>query len=404
MQKEFEVVILGASGFTGRLVAEYLLKQYSLNKDLKWAIAGRNQSKLEGIRKELGNEEIPILVADSLDKEAMYKLASQTQVLCTTVGPYAKYGDLAVEACIANGTHYCDLTGEVQWIRKMIDTHYDAAKAAKVKITHCCGFDSVPSDMGVFFLQKEANEKYGAYCEEIKLGLKAAAGGMSGGTYASLSNVMEEAQKDKSIWKVLANPYGLNPAKEMSGPDGKDLRGVKYDEDFKSWKSPFIMAAINTKVVRRSHALKGYPYGKDFRYDEFTLTGDGFGGRMKGFGSIIPLAIMGAAKPGSFLKKVVDNRLPKPGEGPDKEKRENGFFNFSILGKLKDGKLIKGKVKGDRDPGYGSTSKMLGEAAVCLAKDELPDSFGVITPSVSMGNAFLKRLEANSGLTFEVRE
>ncbi|MEM8892359.1 MAG: saccharopine dehydrogenase NADP-binding domain-containing protein [Bacteroidota bacterium] len=400
--REFEVVILGASGFTGRLVAEYLLKQYGLNKDLKWAIAGRNEAKLEGIRKELGNEEIPIIVADSLDEAAMNALAARTKVLCTTVGPYAKFGDLAVAACVANGTHYCDLTGEVQWIRKMIDTHYEAAKAAKVKITHCCGFDSVPSDMGVYFLQQEAQKKFGAYCSQIKMGLRAISGGMSGGTYASLSNVMEEAQKDPSIGKVLVNPYGLNPAGEMSGPDRRDLRAVKYDDDFKSWKSPFIMAAINTKVVRRSHALADYPYGKDFRYDEFTLTGDGFGGRMKGIGSVIPLAIIGAAKPGSFLKKIVDNRLPKPGEGPNKEQRENGFFNFRIIGKMADGQSIVGKVTGDRDPGYGSTSKMLGEAAVCLAKDQLPDTFGVITPSISMRDAFLKRLTENSGLGFEV--
>ena len=400
--REFEVVILGASGFTGRLVAEYLLKQYGLNKDLKWAIAGRNEAKLQGIRKELGNEEIPIIVADSLDEAAMNSLAARTKVLCTTVGPYAKFGDLAVAACIANGTHYCDLTGEVQWIRKMIDTHYEAAKSAKVKITHCCGFDSVPSDMGVYFLQQEAQKKFGAYCSEIKMGLKAASGGMSGGTYASLSNVMEEVQNNPSIGKVLVNPYGLNPQGEMSGLDKKDLRAVKYDDDFKSWKSPFIMAAINTKVVRRSHALSGYPYGKDFKYDEFTLTGDGFGGRMKGFGSVIPLAIMGAAKPGSFLKKIVDNRLPKPGEGPNKEQREKGFFNFRILGKMQDGQTIVGKVTGDRDPGYGSTSKMLGEAAVCLAKDQLPETYGVITPSISMGDAFLKRLTENSGLGFEV--
>ncbi|MEL6255465.1 MAG: saccharopine dehydrogenase NADP-binding domain-containing protein [Bacteroidota bacterium] len=400
--REFEVVILGASGFTGRLVAEYLLKQYGLKKDLKWAIAGRNESKLQSIRKELGNEEIPLIVADSLDKEAVYSLTSRTKVLCTTVGPYAKFGDLAVEACVANGTHYCDLSGEVQWIRKMIDTHYEAARAAKVKITNCCGFDSVPSDMGVYFLQQEAKKKFGAYCSHIKMGLKAASGGMSGGTYASLSNVMEEVQKDPSLGKVLGNPYGLNPQGEMNGPDRKDLRAVKYDDDFKSWKSPFIMAAINTKIVRRSHALAGYPFGKDFRYDEFTLTGDGFGGRMKGFGSVIPLAIMGAAKPGSFLKKIVDNRLPKPGEGPNKEQRENGFFNFRIIGKMEDGQTIVGKVTGDRDPGYGSTSKMLGEAAVCLAKDQLPDTYGVITPSISMGDAFLKRLNENSGLGFQL--
>lgn len=400
--RKYDVIILGASGFTGRLVAEYYLKKYGLGGELSWAIAGRNQEKLASICKELGNEEIPILIANSLDKDAMDALVKKTRVLCTTVGPYAKFGDLAVAACIENKTHYCDLTGEVQWIRKMIDMHHEAAQKQKVKITHCCGFDSVPSDMGVFFLQQKAKEKKGEYCQEVKLGLRAIKGGMSGGTYASLSHVMKEAKENPAIGKTLVNPYGLNPQGALQGPDKRDLAAVKYDRDFDSWKSPFIMAAINTKVVRRSHALNGFPYGKDFRYDEFALNGDGFSGRMKGIGATIPLAVMSLAKPGSFLKKMLDKKLPKPGEGPNKEQRENGFFSFKILGKWADGERIVGKIKGDRDPGYGSTSKMLGEAAVCLAKDNLPDTFGVITPSVSMGNAFLQRLEQHAGLSFEL--
>lgn len=402
--REFDVIVLGATGFTGRLVAAYLLKKYGLGKELRWAMAGRNQQKLESVRTELGEEEIPVLVADSLDKEAIEALVKKTKVLCTTVGPYAKFGDFAVAACVEHKTHYCDLTGEVQWIRKMIDTHHEAAKKAGVKITHCCGFDSVPSDMGVYFLQKSAQQKKGEYCKTIKLGLRAMKGGMSGGTYASLSNVMEEARENPAIGKTLVNPYGLNPVGMQEGPDRKDLAAVKYDKDFDSWKSPFIMAAINTKVVRRSHALAGFPYGKDFRYDEFTLNGDGFSGRMKGVGAVIPLAVLSMAKPGSFLKKVLDNRLPKPGEGPSQEERETGFFSFRILGKMDDGSTLHGKVSGDRDPGYGSTSKMLGEAAVCLAKDDLPDTAGVITPSISMGDAFLLRLEENAGLSFQIKD
>jgi short subunit dehydrogenase-like uncharacterized protein len=402
--REFDIIILGATGFTGKLLAEYLLNQYGVDQGLTWAMAGRNRQKLEDVRSELGHEGIPILIADNLDKPSIEALAQKTQVICTTVGPYAKYGDLVVEACLEHSTHYCDLCGEVQWIRKMIDIHHEKAKQKGVKIVHCCGFDSVPSDMGVFFMQKETLAQKGAYCVEIKMGLRAMRGGMSGGTYASMSHVMKEAYENPAIGKILVNPYSLNPAGMQEGKDRKDLAGVKYDADFESWKSPFIMAAINTKIVRRSHALAGFPYGRDFRYEEFSLQGKGFSGKWKAYKALFPLAIISFAKPGSLLKKLIDRILPKPGEGPNKEQRENGFFFFRVLGKMKDGSIVHGKVKGDRDPGYGSTSKMLGEAAVCLAKDALPAGGGVITPSGALGESFLQRLQQHAGLSFDWKE
>jgi len=399
-QRQYDIIVWGASGFTGRLVAEYLFKNYGVNDSLKWAMAGRNQAKLEKVRAEMADETVPLVIADSQDMASLDAMTKSTTVICTTVGPYTKYGSKLVEACIKNQTHYCDLAGEVQWMRRMIDQHHEAAKANGTKIVHTCGFDSIPSDMGVYFVQQEAIKRTGKPAKKIEMRVRAMKGGMSGGTYASLSEMKVEAEKDKSIYGILLDPYGLNPEGERKGPDGKDLAKVVYDETSKSWIIPFIMAGINTRVVRRSNALANYPYGKDFQYDEAMLTGDGIGGRMKGLGTAGVMGIVMMAKPGSLLKKGVDAILPEPGEGPNKKERENGFYNLIFNTTLADGSLVKGVVKGDMDPGYGSTSKMLAESAICLAVDDIPEVAGILTPAVAMGDALLKRLQDNAGLTF----
>lgn len=398
--REFDIIVWGATGFTGKLVAEYLYQTYGVNQSVKWAIAGRNEVKLERIRAEVADESVPMVVADSHDPASLEAMAERTKVICTTVGPYGKYGSPLVAACVANQTHYCDLAGEVTWMRNMIDQHHEAAKANGTKIVHTCGFDSIPSDMGVFFMQEEAIKKTGKPATQIRMRVKAMSGGMSGGTYASFNDTMEKAQKDKSLFAVLMNPYSLNPAGEQEGPDKPDLQGVIYDKGAKSWIFPFIMAGINTKVVRRSNALMDYPYGKTFRYDEAMMSGDGFMGRIKGIMNALMLGILMMAKPGSFLKKIIDSRLPKPGEGPNAAQREAGFYNLRFYTTLHDGSSVIGKVTGDRDPGYGSTSKMLAESAICLAQDELPNVAGVLTPAVAMGKPLLKRLEENAGLSF----
>ncbi len=400
MNKEFDIIIWGASGFTGRLVAEYLFKKYGANSTIKWAMGGRNQSKLEQVRAEVADESVPLVIADSNDEASLNEMVQRTKVICTTVGPYAKYGSKLVATCVAHQTDYCDLTGEVQWMRRMIDQHHEAAVANGTKIVHTCGFDSIPSDMGVYFMQKEAKAKTGQPAKQIKMRVGGAKGGISGGTYASLSNVLVEAQKDKSIYETLLNPYGLNPKGEDKGPDERDLQRVVYDKTANSWIFPFIMAGINTKVVRRSNALAGYPYGKDFRYDEAMMGGKGISGRFKAIAATLPLGLLMSAKPGSFLKKMIDKRLPEPGEGPNKAAREAGFYNLKFFTILQDDSVVVGKVTGDMDPGYGSTSKMLAESAICLAKDSLPDIGGLLTPSVAMGDALLQRLQDNAGLTF----
>ncbi len=398
--REFDLIIWGATGFTGRLVAEYLYDYYGTDSLLKWAMAGRSQEKLEKVRAEVADEKVPLIVADSHDAASLDAMTKRAKVICTTVGPYGKYGAKLVAACVNNQTHYCDLAGEVPWMREMIDTHYEAAKANGTKIVHCCGFDSIPSDMGVFFVQQQAMQQTGSPAQQIQMRVKAMKGEMSGGTYASLNDSLEKAEQNKQLYKVLINPYSLNPEGEQDGPDKRDLQTVVYDKAAKSWIFPFIMAGINTKVVRRSNALLGYPYGKEFQYDEAMMSGDGLRGRARANAMLGMLGVFMLAKPGTVAKKLTDRVLPKPGEGPNKAKREAGFYNLRFYTTLAGGSKAIGKVTGDMDPGYGSTSKMLAECGVCLAKDDTPDVAGVLTPSVAMGDALLKRLQDNAGLTF----
>ena len=402
--REFDVVVMGATGFTGKLVAAYLLRQYGIGQDLNWAIAGRNEAKLNELRDDLGEGAagLKLLVADSADRPALDALAARTRVVLTTVGPYALYGSELVAACVAAGTDYCDLAGEVQWIRKMIDQHHERAQQSGARIVHCCGFDSVPMDLGAWFLQTEAKRRHGAYCKSITLLVKATKGAASGGTIASMMNILEEGSKDRAVARIMVDPYSLNPEGERDGPDDRDQAKPVYSEEGKSWTAPFVMAVINTKVVRRSHALAGYPYGKDFQYSEAILTGDGPSGYAKAMmvsGMLGTVMTAGAFAP---TRKLMGFFVPKPGDGPDTELRESGFFNLMQIGVLPDGSVMKTRITGDQDPGYGSTSKMLSECAVCLAKDPLDAGGGVLTPAYAMDGSLLRRLTDKAGLTFEL--
>ncbi len=405
--REFDIIVWGATGFTGALVAKYLLRQYGVDGDVRWAIAGRSKEKLDALRDELelNEEALETIVADSFDAGALSDLTRRTRVVLTTVGPYALYGSELVAACVENGTHYCDLAGEVQWIRKMIDRHHERATRTGARIVHCCGFDSVPMDIGVWFLQEEAKQRFGHYCQSITMLVKATKGSASGGTVASLINLIEESRKDRAIARILVHPYSLNPEGEREGPDRRDQQSMIYNAEAKSWTAPFVMAAVNTKVVRRSHALLGYPYGKDFRYQEAVMTGDGPTGWAKGAAMTAALGglVVGASYSASrkLLQKFV---LPEPGEGPDAEMQQKGFFNLLQIGVLPDGEILRSRITGDQDPGYGSTSKMLSECAVCLAKDDIEVGGGVWTPAASMARPLLKRLQENAGLSFEIRD
>ena len=400
-QKKLDLVIWGATGFTGKLVCEYITNSYS-SKDLNWTIAGRNEEKLLKLKNRL-NIKNSILIGNSNDKSSLEKICGKTKVICSTVGPYALYGTNLIHACIKMKTNYCDISGETQWIRKIIDTFHEKAKKQKIKIINSCGFDSIPSDVGVYFCQSNYIRENGVYANEINMRVAGTRGGFSGGTYNSLTNVIHEASLNKSVRKILNNPYGLNPINEQSGPDKKDLKSVEYDNEAKSWIAPFVMAGINTKIVRRSNALLNYKYGNSFLYSEAVLVGNGILGKIIGYLSLIPI-LMVIQKKGSVIKKIIDLFVPKAGEGPSKKQRENGFFSLKFFfGNNRQRYLAK--VIGDMDPGYGSTSKMLAECAICLALDDtLNENYGVITPSVAFEENILERLQNNAGLEFSMKK
>lgn len=400
--REFDIVLWGASGFTGRLVADYLVRNYVGGESgLRLALAGRNKEKLEGIANEVGAPQLPILIGDSFDAESLNAIAAKAEVLITTVGPYAKYGAEVVAACVRNGTDYCDLTGETQFVRAMIDAHQEEAMRTGARIVHCCGFDSIPSDLGALMVQEAFMERHGRYASEVKMAAGRMSGAFSGGTIASMLNIFEELKENPSLRKVLGNPYALNP-KGIRGQDRGDQVGVRYDRQL-GWTSPFIMAAINTRIVRRSHALMGLPWGEDFRYSEVMSTGKGPGGftRAVSFAGGIA-AFMGAvALP--LTRPWVVKRLPSPGEGPSERARAKGHFKTRHVA-LGDGQTVRGVVADQRDPGYGSTAVMLSEAAVCLALEgaQLSSEGGILTPATAMGMRLVERLRA-AGLTFEVQ-
>jgi short subunit dehydrogenase-like uncharacterized protein len=404
--RAYDVVVWGATGFTGQLVAQYLQQQYADPARLKWAVAGRNRDKLNAVIGDIGASESPpdIIVADSDDAGKLRDMAAQTRVVLTTVGPYALYGDKLVEACVQGGTDYCDLSGEVQWMRRIIDTHQAAAEASGARIVHSCGFDSIPSDLGVQFLQEHAVKTTGQPCKRVDLLVRAMRGGGSGGTIASALNALEESSKDREVARILVAPYSLNPEGERTGPDGRDQQNIRYNDLAGVWTAPFIMALINNRNVRRSNALLGYPYGKDFRYGESISCGAGPAGWSKAAAITAAMGSMLLAGSYAFTRENLLRRfVPKPGEGPSQTERENGFFNLQLVGKTADGDVLKARVTGDRDPGYGSTSKMLAQSAICLAKDTPCAGGGVWTPASAMGPVLRERMINHAGLTFEIR-
>ncbi len=407
-EREFDVVVWGATGFTGRLVAEYLHQTYGVEGDLKWAVAGRNPGKLADVKRHFMGadaDKVPEVIADSDNEASLRDLVSRTKVICTTVGPYAIYGTSLVALCAELGTHYCDLTGELHWMRKTIDHYHQLAEGSGARIVHTCGFDSIPSDLGVLYLQNQMKEQTGEYAVRVKYRVVKSQGGVSGGTIASGMNMYEEAKRDAGIMELMADPYALNPGNMPRGEDGADQTSAEYDQDFKQWTGPFVMAGINTRVVRRSHSLLGYPWGNSFRYDEAILTGDGPGGFAR--------ASLVAGGTGLFTtltsfeptRGLLGRMLPSPGEGPSEETIRNGFFDIELFGAHPSdpAKNLVAKVTGDRDPGYGATAKMLAESAVCLAKDELESAGGILTPAYAMGETLIRRLDEKAGMSFSLK-
>lgn len=403
----FSLVVFGATGFVGRILCQYLLNQVGVNESVKWAIAGRSQAKLEALVSALGPNAkgLPQIVADAADAASLRHLCAQTQVVISTVGPYALYGEPLVKVCAETGTDYCDLTGEPQWVRQMIHRYGASAQQSGARIIHCCGFDSIPSDLGVYYLQQQAKQTFGQPCDRVKMRVKAAQGGVSGGTAASGINVIKEAGTDAALRQELGDPYSLCPDGRSSSQHPPPLIPVQYDEDSQGWVSPFVMAAINTRIVLRSNALLNYAYGQHFQYDEAVPTGPDATGWLAAQGLSIGLSGLAAAMAFSPMRWLLENTIiPKSGEGPSPASQEAGFYDLRFWGTTPSGQKMQVKVTGDRDPGYGSTSKLLGQAGLCLAQDFPPSAKagGFWTPAAMFGEVLIERLVKAAGLTFEV--
>ena len=400
MDREYDIIVWGATGFTGRLVVDYMAEQQA-NSNLKWAVGGRNPQKLQQM---LAGRDVAMVTADSGDEASIEALVRKTRVILTTVGPYARYGSSLVAACAKHGTDYCDLTGEVHWMREMITAYQEEARATGARIVHTCGFDSIPSDLGVYFLQKHMLSTHGVPARQIKYRPRAFSGGFSGGTIDSMIAMMEKAREDKSIRTKLADPYVLNDTQR--GLDGPDRLSAYYDEDFDSWVGPFVMGSVNTRVVRRSAELLNGLYGRDFQYNEGVLSGKGAGGFLGATGTGVGTGVFVGAASVSFTRGLMQKFLPKPGEGPSDDAINNGYYDIELFGQhpTDSNKNVRVRVKGDKDPGYGSTSKMIAESALALAQDDLPVSGGFWTPASAMGDQLLARLPQSAGVTFVVVE
>ncbi|HEX3117375.1 MAG TPA: saccharopine dehydrogenase NADP-binding domain-containing protein [Bradyrhizobium sp.] len=388
---KFDIVVYGATGFTGRLVAEYLAAHYTGKDDPKWAMAGRSRQKLAEVRDAIGAPaDTALIVAEGGDAASLKAMVDQTRLVISTVGPYQLYGSDLVAACAASGTDYLDLCGEPLWMRKMIDAHEAAAKSSGARILFSCGFDSIPFELGVFYVEQAAKKVFGAPANRVKGRVRNMKGTFSGGTAASARATFAAVANDLSLVSMVQDPFVLTPG--FDGP--KQPRGNKpvLDEDMGSWTAPFVMATINTRNVHRSNMLMNFPYGKDFVYDEMVLTGPG---------------AQGEANAKKVVAAVNAERMgasggPKPGEGPSKEERENGMYDLLFVAIAPDGKQVRAAVRGDRDPGYGSTSKMISECAICLLRDTPDVPAGIWTPGAAMGDRLIKRLVDHAGLTFEV--
>ncbi len=382
---EFDLIVYGATGFTGKLIAEYIHATYP---DRRWAMAGRSADKLASVRDELSlPADTPLITADAADPDSIDAMVQRGRVILTTVGPYQHYGEALVAACAKHGTDYVDLSGEPPFMWDMIERYDAQAKETGARIVHSCGFDSVPFDMGVFFLQAAANDRFGAPLKDVKCRVRGMAGTASGGTAASGAATMERAKSDPQVMQRLMSSFALTPGFEGAAqPTGHK---PYEDTDFGVWVAPFFMATINTKNVHRSNMLMGHPYGQDFTYEEMMFTGAGD----KGAAMAERVAKTDIAAMSATLK---------PGDGPSREEREQGSYDLMFTGVSQDGQRLLVGVKGDRDPGYGSTCKMITECAICLLEEAQGKPGGVLTPASAFGQDIIDRLQANAGVTFEV--
>lgn len=390
-QAKFDIVVYGATGYTGRLVAEYLATHYKGDPQLKWAMAGRSIDKLKSVRDAIGAPaDTPLIVADSSDISSLKPMIDATRLIISTVGPYQFYGSDLLSACVSSGTDYIDLCGEPVWMRQMIDAHEATARASGARILFSCGFDSLPFELGVFFCEERAKKAWGAPAPRVKGRIRNGTLSLSGGTYASSKANFTAATKDLSLVAMLKDPFVLTPGFE--GPKQPPGNRPIFDEDLNSWSGPFPMSTINTRNVHRSNMLMGFPYGTDFVYDEMISTGAGDQGQAN------------AKQVMAATNKMTGGEGPKPGEGPSKEERDNGSYDILFLGLGANGKQVRVAVGGDCEPGYASTAKMIAECAICLLRDAPDVPAGIWTPGAAMQHRLIKRLVDHAGITFAVEE
>ncbi len=401
-RRQYDVVIYGATSFVGQILCRYVARRHGPVGTLRWAIAGRDLAKLDQVARATGAD-VPRIVADASDRTALDALTASTKVVVSTVGPYALYGSELVESVVEAGIDYCDLTGEVQWMRRMIDQHQTRAEATGARVVHACGFDSIPSDLGTWFTQQRAIEQFGKPCIEVRMSVAGAKGGVSGGTLASGMNMFEEMAADPELRAITADPYVLAPVDLRTGPKQPGLGRPTRDDRFQSWVGPFVMAPANSAVVLRSHALLGRPWGRDFTYGETMMTGNGIAGALKAYGMTAGLATFAGVASFGPTRRLLGKVMPKPGSGPDVATQQAGYFDARFVGRTESGETIHTKVTGDQDPGYGSTAKMLGESAACfLDLDSSDVGGGFWTPASAFGDLLVERLESHAGVRFDV--
>lgn len=409
--RPFDVVVWGATGFTGRLVCEHLA---SLGPDVRWAMAGRNRAKLEAVRAEIASsvpaaKDAPLLVGDASDPASLEAITAQARAICATVGPFALHGEPIVAACVKTSTDYCDSTGEPHFIRRIIDAHHEAARAAGVRLVPTCGFDSVPSDLGAFVLAEHARREHHRALAEVRGYVLAAMGGVSGGTAHTMIALLDAATTDRALRRMLADPYSLSPDRANDiDADGWDDLTPRWDGEAGGWAAPWVMASINSRVVRRSNALLGHRYGKRFRYRESMLMKGRVAGAAKSLGLAAAMGVtMGALAASTPLRRWAETKLPAPGQGPSREKREAGFFKMRFYAVLENDTRasLVARVEGKGDPGYAATSRMLAQSALSLARDPAIPGFegGVLTPATALGMHLVERLQ-NVDIRFDISE
>jgi len=406
VNRPFDLIVFGATGFTGRLVAEYLNRTCGAGGELAWAMAGRNLDKLAAVRSSIGaGEALPLIAAEASDADSLAGLARQSRAIITTVGPYQRYGRALVSACVQAGTDYVDLCGEPAWMARMIPLLEAPARDSGARIVFSCGFDSIPFDLGVVFVQDEARRRFGQPLTRVHCGVRKMKGKPSGGTIASMLATLEQMGRDPAVARTMADPFALTPG--FRGPRQPASGAAAYDELAKSWTAPFVMAPVNTKNVHRSNALLGRPWGEDFVYDERMLAGDGAEGeqRARRMASALRFqnAMLAFAPTRALLRRFA---LPKPGEGPGAEEREAGGYELLFIGQAADGRTLRASVRGEGDPGYASSSRMISESALCLIEDvdRAQTGGGVWTPGAAMGLKLIPRLQVRAGLTFSIED